>query len=291
MKKQTDFTFEEAKTMATHYLSVLGNFMESMNQEFKNKVPLDWAILVRELELKVSQASSPCLEKNEIRPILDFARQLIQANPDIRKQLTQFWNLYSEAYRILKSNPGIGGYAPQGIINANRTQIDKADLLAENLVSEVKKNPLTFASPVALLLAHVVRAETVEYSFWKQLNDVVDKFGKYGLGKYDIALICSVQSTVAKYDKRTKKNVLRSDVRAIRDSIAHGHFVIREIEYGYEIEFDNDEYPFHKVFTGIEFYKFFDLHTMLFKIQLGLLIIIELFPMLAFHFLKRPSAS
>jgi hypothetical protein len=288
MKKQTDFSFDEAKKVATHHLSALASFMENMHDTLHNKVPLDWAILLRTVEMKVSQASSPCLYEKDEQLIVDLARQLIQANPDIAQQLTQFWNLYAEVFTILKSNPKITGYAPQGIINNNRARIENADLLAENLVSEVRNNPSTFAFPVAFLLAHVVRAETIGFAIWKQLSDIVEKFG---LTKYDIELICSVQNTVVKKNKRTKQNELRSDVKAIRDSIAHGHFLIRKIADGYEIEFNNDDYPFHKLFSKREFGKFFDLYTILYKFQLTLLLIIELLPILTTHFLKKPSAS
>lgn len=288
IKKQTDFSFNEAKKASAHHLSALASFMENMHDTFQNIVPINWAILLRTLEMKVNQASSPCLYEKDIQPIVDLAQQLIQANPDVTKQLTQFWNLYAEVFTILKSNPKISGYAPQGIIDDNRTRIENADLLAERLVSEVRNNPSTFAFPVAFLLAHVVRAETIGFAIWKQLCDIVEKFG---LTKYDVELICSVQNTVVKKNKRTKQNELRSDVKAIRDSIAHGHFLIRKIADGYEIEFSNDDYPFHKLFSKREFEKFFDLYTILYKFQLTLLIIIELLPILTTHLLKKTSAS
>jgi hypothetical protein len=291
MKKQTDFSFDEAKMAAIHHLSELASFMENMHYEFHNQVPLDWAITLRTLEMKVSQASNPCLQEYDIRQIWDLAQHLIQAHPDVTHQLTQLWNLYAEVFNILRSNPNNTGYAPRGIIIDNWTRIKNADLLAENLVSEVRNNPSTFAFPVAFLLLHLVRVETIGFSIWKQLSDVAEKFGL--TGKYDIELICSVQNTVVKYNKEKKQNELRSDVKAIRDSIAHGHFLIRKIADEYEIEFNNNEkgYQFHKLFSKKEFQKFFDLYTILYKFQFTLLIIIELLPILTTHLFKQPSAS
>ncbi|MCW4023341.1 MAG: hypothetical protein NWF02_09305 [Candidatus Bathyarchaeota archaeon] len=238
---------------------------------------------MKTFKMRLNKASSPCLFNKDVQTIFELAQQLINVNPDIAHQLTLFWNLYDTAFAILKSNPKITEYSPSGIINDNLTRIKNADLLAEKLVSEVKSTPSTVAFPLAFLLAHVVRAETISYAIWKQLNDVVEKFEKLGLKKYDVELICSVQNTVTKYNKRTKRNELRSDVKAIRDSIAHGHFSFRKNTGGYEIEFDNGEYPFHRLFSKKDFEKFFDSYTLLYKFQLTLLNLIELLPILSTH--------
>jgi CII-binding regulator of phage lambda lysogenization HflD len=124
-KKQTDFSFDEAKKAATQRLSALATFMENMNDELHDKVPLDWAITLRTLEMKVSQASSPCLNENDMQQIVNLAQQLIYANPDISQQLTQFWNLYAEVFTILKANPKNTGYEPQGILIDNWSEIER----------------------------------------------------------------------------------------------------------------------------------------------------------------------
>jgi hypothetical protein len=288
VKKQTDFTFDEAKKVAIHHLSEVANFMENLNNMFPSKVPLLWAIHLRTIEAKVNQSSNPCLIEKEIELIQDLAKSLIHGNPDAVQQLTQFWNLHVEVLQIVSANPKTYDNVPENILNKNASRIAKGDALAEKLVLEAKNNPSTFTSPVTLLLAHVVRTETVEYAFWKHLTNIVERFG---LTNYNVALICSVYGAVNKYNKRTKQYELRSDVRAIRDSIAHGHFLIRKSANSYEIEFDNEDYPFHKVFSTKEFYKFFDLHTILWKTQFTLLFIIELLPILTTHFLKKSLAK
>jgi len=283
-------TFDEAKKVAIHHLSEIANFMENLNNLFHDRVPIDWVILIRTIEMKVNQASACCLEKKDVQLFLDLARQLIQGNPNATQQLAQFWNLYSEVFKILKAHPNLKHVLPN-IINNNWNRIEKADSLAEKLVLEAKNDPSSFAFPTALLLAHVMRTETIEYSFTKQLSEIVDKFKKHGLKEYDIALICSVYNTVLKHNKRTNETELRSDVRAYRDSIAHGHFTILKTMDGYEMKFDNEEYPFKKVISTKEFYKFFDLHTILYKTQFILLMIVELVPILTTYFLKRPTSK
>ena len=136
---------------------------------------------------------------------------------------------------------------------------------------------------MALLSTHINRTEKIEHSIMKQLNDVISKFQL----NYDAKFMCSVKNKVA---NTFEPDGWRTDVRAIRDSIAHSKYEIHKTNKGYEIEFNNfgHGYRFHKIFTDEEFYEFFDLHTLLYKFQLTLLIIIELLSLLATHFFKRP---
>lgn len=281
MKKQTDFTFDEAKEVAVRNLSVLASFAESMHDQTIGKVPLEWAIVLRTIEAKVRKTSGPCLSDLEIKQIWDFAQQLIQANPDLNLQLSQFWKLYDSVLKILGSKPSGPGYALQNMIAQLRRRIGTADTLAESIVLAVKSNTSNILSPVALLLIHLVRTETIEYALRKQLRDAIETHGLQG--EYDVEVICSVQ------DKVPKGQQWRTDVRAIRDATAHGQFEIHSSGNDWEVQFDNDEegYSFHKRFSRKEFTKFFDLHTVLYKFQLHLMIILELLPILATHFHKR----
>lgn len=281
MKKQTDFTLDEAKHAAVHHLSLLASFAESMHDQLFDRVPLEWAITLRTIEAKVRKTSGPCLSYFEIRQVWDFAQQLIQANPDLTVKLSQFWKLYDDVLKILGSRRSFPGYAPQNVITQLRPRIEMADTLAESIVSAVKNNVSNILSPVALLLVHLVRTETIEYALRKQLEDAIQSHDLQG--KYDAEFICSVQSKVRKGTE------WRTDVRAIRDATAHGQFKIHSSENDWEVEFDNSEegYNFHKRFSRKEFTKFFDLHTVLYKFQLHLLIILELLPILATHFYEQ----
>ena len=93
----------------------------------------------------------------------------------------------------------------------------------------------------------------------------------------------------ALFNLRFRKALNGTDVRAIRDATAHGRFKIHMLGNDWMIEFDNDEegYSFCKRFSQKEFTKFFDMHTLLYKLQLHLLVILELLPILATHFHKQ----
>ena len=259
--------------------------MLELNEKYN--VPIEWTYFLQDLQIKIGNASGACLNKSEIIGLNNLAFQLIKANPETAEQLRKFWGIYLESYNILRSNPKIGSYTPLGIIGPDWTRIVEADKLAGNLVAEASNdNPTTFSFPLALLLAHVVRVETIGYAIWKQLKDVVSHFENYGLSytMADVEFMGSVHTTVV---KGNAKKEIRSDAKAIRDSIAHGHFSFKKTADGYEIEFKNDDYPFHQVFTKLELQKFFDLYTMLYRRQLLLLFIIELIPHLTTYFIKE----
>lgn len=281
MKNQTEFTFDEAKKVAIESLSVLATFAESLHNELLDKALLAWAITLRTIEAKVRKASGHCLTDSEIEEIWNFGQQLIQCNPNLISQLSQFWNLYHDVLKKLHPTKSSPSYPLRGIINELRPRINRADMLAERIVLAARSQISNVLSPTAFLLAHVFRTETIEYAFRKQLNDAVQRHGLQS--KYDVETICSVQSKVRKGTE------WRTDVRAIRDATAHGWFKILSLENDWAIEFDNDKegYSFHKRFSRKEFTKFFDLYTLLYKLQLHLLVIIELLPILATHLRKQ----
>lgn len=282
MKKQTEYTFEEAKKAAIESLSDLADFAESLHEQFLDKALLQWVITLRTIKTKVRKASGRCLSKLDIEQIWRFGKQLIQSNPDLSSQLSQFWNLYHDVLKKLHTEKSSPGYAPRGVIGKLRPQIERADALAQNIVSVARNQVSDVLSAAALLLVHVVRTETIEYALRKQLDDAVEKHDlKSG---YDVEAICSVQSKVKKGAE------WRTDVRAIRNAAAHGQFKIVTLENEWAIEFDNDEkgYSFHKRFSRKEFMRFFDLHTLLYKLQFHLLIILELLPILTTHLYEQP---
>ncbi|MFQ6088376.1 MAG: hypothetical protein ACE5K0_05700 [Candidatus Methanofastidiosia archaeon] len=282
MKPQTQYSFDEAKEAATQNLTVLGNFVESLHEHFLDEALLNWAIAIRTIENKVRQALGPCLTNSEILQIRKFGEILIQLRPELTSQLSQFWDLYHDIFKMISSAQSSSGYNLRGIINQMGPQIEKSEKLAERVVSTPRVKVSNILRPMSLLLVHVVRTQTVECALLKQLKDAVKKYGLQN--KYDVYDICSVQSKVKKGSQ------WRTDVRAIRDATAHMKFEIHMHKNGWSIEFDNDEkgYNFHKHFSRKEFMKIFDLHTLLFKFQYHLLHILELLPILTTKLQKQP---
>lgn len=282
MKKQTEYTFDEAKEAAIANLSVLAKFAESLHGELLDETLLEWAITLRTIQTKIRKASGRCLSDYEVEQIWDFGQQLIESISDLNFQLSQLWNLCHDVFKKLRSMKRSPGYALRGEIDRARSRIESADMLTQKIVLAARSEISDVLSPAAFLLAHIIRTETIEHALKKQLDDAVQKHGLQS--KYDVEAICSVQSKVKKGSK------WRTDVRAIRDAVAHGHFEIRLLRNDWAIEFDNNEggYSFHKSFSRKEFTKFFDLHTVLYKLQIHLLVILELLPILVTHLYKQP---
>jgi hypothetical protein len=191
-----------------------------------------------------------------------------------------------EILNKIKNDPNNEGYEVQGIIHENWSQIINSDSNAENLVIELTKNRNShnYTAINAILNSHVSRTEKIEHFVLKQLNNAVKN---YQLKGYDPVSMCSVRHKIK------KGNVWRTDVRAIRDAISHPNYKIIPIGDSFDIAFDSDEegYNFHERFSAKEFFHFFDLFTVLYKIQLHLLIIIELLPILATFLLKEKPTS
>ncbi len=278
-KSQDTLTFDEAKTVATHNLSLIDEFIVKLQHQLPDYVSKDWVKIVKTLNEKVGSATVPCLSSAEILEIHELAQQLINFVPEISLQLSEFWYLFSDVFKCLKENPNATPYALQSQINKMKDEIDEADSLAEKVVNALKDNTSTLTSIMALLQTHVGRSEKIEYSMAKQINDAISRFN---LTDYDVKFMCSVKNKVR---NTQEPDGWRTDVRAIRDSIAHFRYHIE----GNKIEFNNitHGYNYHKIFSDEEFYHFFDLHTLLYKFQLALLIIIELLPVLATHFYRR----
>ena len=119
------------------------------------------------------------------------------------------------------------------------------------------------------------------------MQQIKDAINRGHLQNYDIELMCSVYNKVTKYNVRLRKNEWRTDVRAIRDAVAHAHYKITALGDNFKVEFNNDKagYNFHYVLTRKDLFKFFDLHTLLYKLQFVLLSIFQLLSILITHFL------
>jgi hypothetical protein len=236
------------------------------------------------IEEKIKKASARCLLDSEINQISIFGGTLINFRVDLKPKLSVLWALYHEVLHILASTKSSEGYHLQKIITTLKERIEQSDELAGKIITEVKRNPSNLLSPISLLLMHVIRTESVEYAIRKQLEDAVMTFNLQN--KYDITDMCSVQFKVTK--GKTKENKIKwvTDVRAIRDATAHGHFQIHVLnDNDWAIEFNNNEegYNFHKTFSREEFQRFFDQHSLLYKFQFHLWMVLELLPLLATH--------
>ena len=109
----------------------------------------------------------------------------------------EFRKLYLGVLKKLKSDPTVGGFELQGILQDNWSEIKNADSNAESLVSEInkEKNGYNYTTINAILNSHINRVERIEHFTIKQLNYAVKVSDLNG---YDIEAMCSVRHKVKK---------------------------------------------------------------------------------------------
>jgi hypothetical protein len=276
---QKDLTIEEAKNIALPRLSALVDIAENLDSAFPGKGFLNSAIRLSLIRAKLKGIPEPAIQNSEFNDLQQFATNLIEFDPNLKPKLRQWWDLYHDVIDYLKESNE--PYNFQGVINTLTQRMEQSDALSVSVTKEAKLIKSNFLFPASLLLVHVIRADSIEYAIREQLNDAITKFGLDG--KFDVAEMCSVEHKVQKGNK------WNSDVHAIRDATAHGHFKINlAVDNEWSIEFNNNEkgYSYQKSFSRLEFQRFFNQHSLLYKFQLSLWNILELLTLIATYFPK-----
>jgi hypothetical protein len=261
-------TFEYAKKYTVMRLSRLASLAESLDSQFPGRGFIDSAIKLNLLQLKVEKASKRCITDTEFNEVQKFGLQLISFDERLVQKLRDMWLLYYDVFSFMRKE--MKPYDLQGIIHELVERINETDGIANNVILAARKQPHTILSPISLLLIHIIRTETIEHIMIRQFDNAVEKFSL--AGKYDIMEMCSVTHKVQKGNRWV------TDVRALRDAIAHGHFHIETVNNDWSITFENIEfgYNFKKTYREKEFERFFDAHSMLYAFQIHLLMVLEL---------------
>jgi hypothetical protein len=261
-------TFEYAKKYTVMRLSRLVSLAESLDSQFPGKGFMDSAIKLNLLQLKLEKASERCITDTEFNEVQKFGLQLISFEERFVQKLKDMWLLYYDIFLFMKKD--MKPYDLQGIIHELVERINETDVIANQVILAARKQRLTILSPMSLLLIHLIRTETIEHIIIRQFNNAIEQFNL--ADKYDIFEMCSVTHKV----QRGKRWV--TDVRALRDAVAHGHFHIETAKKDWLISFENKEcgYSFKQTFSKDEFERFFDANSLLHGIQIHLLMVFEL---------------
>lgn len=278
MSVQSQLTFQEAQNFCVNRLSYLSTFAESMFSVSPNPWLMEYIVQLETLRERIKQANRPRLFEIEINQVARFGQAIVAFNPDITKQLSQFWDLHVELLKAIQTSKT--PFAIRDKISDVWAKIQEVDFISQEIVDLSKKQKSNTLSAAALLLIHLIRVESIEDALLKQIQIAVTRTPT--CSKFDPFAICSVESKVP------RGKSWRTDVRAIRDSTAHGKFRLSITQMGWEISFSNHEkgYAFDKNFNNVDFFRFFDKFTLLYKSQLILLLIFEMLPVLSTHFWK-----
>ncbi|MGD0451478.1 MAG: hypothetical protein ABSA79_10555 [Candidatus Bathyarchaeia archaeon] len=276
---QLFYTFEEAKALALARLRPLSNFFENLNSQFPGNGLLDIAINLRFLETKLSQSTDRCFDDNEFRQLDIVSRALIEFRPFMQPKLRAIWDLYNnEIFPLMRTKNK--SYDLQQFINSEMERISQVDDLSNRSIPALQNNRSSILSALSLLLLTVIRFESIQDTIETQLRQTLIDFNLRE--RYDIAEICSVESKV---ERRTRSGQVdwETDVKAIRNAVAHCRFIISQQGHSWVIVFNNNQEGsnFNRTYSQEDFENFFDRHSLLYKFQLHLWMLLELLPLFA----------
>jgi len=283
MSVQSQLTFVEAKNFCDNRLSYILSFAESMFDISPNPWLMEYIIQLETIRMRIQQANKPKLYEIEINQLVRFGQAIVYFNPNITRQLQQFWDLHLELLKFLQISPV--PFAIRDKISLAWTRIQEVDKISLDIVNLSKRQKDNALSATSLMLINLMRVESIEDAIIDQLELAINRTPT--CSKFDPYEMCSVESKVPKGKK------WKTDVRAIRDATAHSKFNITILQDGWTITFNNHDpkygYSFDKHFKDIEFIRFFDKFTLLYKSQLILLLIFEMLPILTTHFWSKNS--
>lgn len=266
MSETSKFTFEESKLICRKALDYLIAFSSQINQGLGSD---DFTKVIQELNslnMKIHDLHEPTLPDEEFNaPFTRILQILINWNPIIQRQLQLFWHAQIEFGNESLDGNNSGPYDPLKLVNTNIDKINSVNDLYITCKNQYHKNPKEKTNLYALFYSHILKTETMEYSFRQDFDNLIQKFRLHI--KYDSYDIFSVTGKIPKGDK------FRTDARAIRDSLAHYCYSINKTEHSWEIIFDNKEdgYDFQKTFLEDDFLLFLENTDLLYKSQLHLL--------------------
>lgn len=288
---QPGINFEEAKVRAAALLKRLADFIVPLQgargvSGYSDVVELmKWEQALRMIEYKVTMSSSPFQCDREVKEVFNFGLILVYLIPALEKQLQGFWNMWHDAFKLWRQSPNqYQGFNWWNVEADLRQRMEETDAMSAEVVTSVVNDPQNLLVAHALLNAHVARTESIEYVMKRILERAIHTFGLSD--SYDTASLCSVT-------RKVPKGVdWRSDVRAIRDAVSHKRYRVTSDQNGWTVAFSNTEggYHFLQTYSRSEFIHFFDHHTLLYKIQLEILIVMELLTIFA-NYLCKDFAS
>ena len=218
----------------------------------------------------------------------NFINQLIKFRPSIAIQLKNFWDAQTKIMDIsAKQNKDYNPakYASENVetimtVNSRYTKV--ANTFSQNLDDEV----LLYS----LFYVHILRVESIEYSFVSDFKETLRNFGLEN--KIDADKIFSVKNKVQKgwgKNKKTgkKQKEWRTDGRAIRDCLGHNLYDLDFTKKPWKIKFRGTKKGFEYTasFNRDSFIQLMNSFDLLYRTCLMLLFTIFTLTLCKQHFL------
>jgi len=203
-----------------------------------------------------------------------FIKQIIFFRPSISSNLQQFWDAQLKMMTISEKN-GIP-YNPSKYAMINKENILIVNSSYEKAANRFSKNRDDEVLLYALFYAHILRIESMEYSF---LTDFYESLKKFRLSnKYDAEEIFSVKGKVQNgWNKNKitgkKKRLWKTDGRAIRDCLGHNLYELDFSKKPWSVKFNNlrKGFEYKKKFTRDSFVSFMNNTDLIYRSSLMML--------------------
>ncbi|MGI0072599.1 MAG: hypothetical protein ACREA3_02160 [Nitrosotalea sp.] len=191
---------------------------------------------------------------------------LIGFRPAVSYQLEQFWSALLDMMTI--SGKTKKEYNPSKFAMENKEKILEVNDKYLETVRRFNKNHDDRIILFSLFYVHILKVETIEYSFVQQFKDELKKFNL--TSKYDAEEIFSVNGKVPS-DKEWI-----TDGRAIRNCLGHNAYELKNHNSSWSIHFRDTKkgHVYDKTFTRDQFIRFENDMDLLYRSSLFLLFII-----------------
>lgn len=261
------FTHSQSQTICSTTFNYVLSFTQKIDRWIPSAGFTQPIIQLEELKVRIEKSTGPFLTIDErdqyIGPILD---KIIAWKPEIRSQLLKFWEAQIDIGNTAVSDPRNPQYDPMTKANEAVREMTEASNIYLHATDMLRKNPTEKLFLYAIIYSHILRTETAEYAFRKDLEDLINQFGLQS--KYDVNAIFSVQGKI-----QNRKGDFNTDARAMRDAFAHFQYEVNDVGNTWEIEFLDTRpgFYYNKKFTNTEFLTLMENTDLLYKSILHLI--------------------
>lgn len=204
--------------------------------------------------------------------------EIINFRPAISRQLREFLNAHFDMMSISASTSK--EYNPTKFAMENQKKILEVNSRYSETVRRFGKRQNDRILLYALFYAHILKTETIEFSFVQQFKDELKRFKLDK--KYDAEEIFSILGKVQKGKE------WKTDGRAIRDCLGHNAYTLEFKKRTWSIHFHSTKkgHIYNKKFSKDVFIVFMNNTDLLYRSSLMILFAIIAITLIKQHFLK-----
>lgn len=259
---------EEYRDLITFSFDYLVRFAENIVFRFPEKKYVDAISKLEFLKNKIH--SSELIAEDIIKYCYPTRDMLIQFYPPISKQLSFYWNMHMDILEKIN----------QGGVKVQLNTIDENKVIQMGTLNKLHvktmEHFLTNSNQshlFALFYFHVLRVDTFENSIKQPLKKSLKKYQLNHL--YDIESVFSIKHKV-----KTKNDEYITDIRAVRNCLAHFKFEILDNQNEWKIYFKsgediNDRTIYHESFSKNQLIEFLNNSNMLYQGQFMLYLLLS----------------